>query len=132
MPMTTLYWREEKLLKKLSTFCTVAIVVCGCMSGAYVTKNPGKLNRGIRYYSPKPYLFTQPATETTTVTSNPSSTTTKIDPSGRLYKITMEYFPDVIEKYAVRVKTGLGVANVSMTLENGWNLTSIKQQLDSN
>ena len=43
----------------------------------------------------------------------------------------MEYLPDFSEEYAVRVRTGFGVANVSMTLENGWNLTSINQQLDS-
>ena len=45
--------------------------------------------------------------------------------------IQLQYLPDFSEEYAIDVRAGLGKANVQINLADGWNLTSINQDLDS-
>lgn len=95
----------------------------GCAPRVCVTPNPGPDAGGIRYYRPKPYLKVTPA----------------LVPSGRdeaevfpnMVTVTLEYLPDFAEEYAIDVRSGLGIANVAIKLEDGWNLTEISQELDS-
>ncbi|MCA9180815.1 MAG: hypothetical protein KDA51_05160 [Planctomycetales bacterium] len=39
--------------------------------------------------------------------------------------------PDFSEEYSIDVRSGLGIANVGIKLQDGWNLTEISQELDS-
>src|SRR5579863_4067437 len=56
---------------------------------------------------------------------------TEIVASIKLVEIKLEYLPDFTEEYAISVRPGLGVAEVGITLQDGWNLTGINQKLDS-
>jgi hypothetical protein len=49
----------------------------------------------------------------------------------RFVQIELQYLPDFSEEYAIDVRSGFGIADVAITLEDGWNLTSINQKLDS-
>src|SRR4051812_28494878 len=69
-------------------FLVALLFSMGCTPGLRVTKNPGCLDHGIRYYRPKPYLFISPAAaETSTTTSADSTTTTLKNPSPDLVTI---------------------------------------------
>lgn len=45
--------------------------------------------------------------------------------------ISLQYLPDFEEEYALDVRTGWGAANVKIELQDGWNLVSLNQDLDS-
>lgn len=49
-----------------------------------------------------------------------------------LSKISMklEYLPDFSEEYAINFKPGFGSGNLNLSLENGWNLTSLSAETD--
>ncbi len=98
-------------------------VAWGCTPRVIVHSNPGRETNGIRYYRPKPYLKIEPAEVAV------DKTTTKFVPG--MLRITLEYLPDFSEEYAIDVRSGLGVANVGIKLQDGWNLTEISQDLDS-
>ena len=104
-------------------------IVCGCNPRVSVVQNPGPMNRGIRYYRPKPYLLIAPAGTTSEIAGNVSKRVT--EPSDQFVSIQLQYLPDFNEEYAINVRSGLGTADVSITLEDGWNLTEINQKLDS-
>jgi len=91
-------------------------------------KNPGPKDTGIRYYRPKPYLLVTPGTEVAETADGKSKTTTVVD---KVVSLTLQYMPDFSEEYSIHVRTGFGIANVAMKLDQGWNLTEINQQLDS-
>jgi hypothetical protein len=44
--------------------------------------------------------------------------------------ISLIYLPDFAEEYSVRLRPGLGIGELSMKLENGWNLTSVGMKTD--
>jgi hypothetical protein len=50
----------------------------------------------------------------------------------RVQKITMalQYLPDFSEEYSIDYRPGLGIGELNVTLENGWNLTSIGIKTD--
>ena len=108
----------------------VLIVAGGCMPGVHVKKNPADNDKGIRYYRPKPYLFISPS-GTVTKTVKDKTETTVTEKSDEFVNIELQYLPDFSEEYAIDVRTGFGTANVEINLEDGWNLTSINQELDS-
>jgi hypothetical protein len=58
-------------------------------------------------------------------------TKTDIGPH-RIQKLTMalQYLPDFSEEYSIDYKPGLGIGELNVTLENGWNLTSIGIKTD--
>ncbi len=99
------------------------MVVTGCGPRTIVRPNPAPHDTGIRYYRPKPYLLLQP-----------TPVPVKEDPGTRQDKyvqISLEYLPDFSEEYSINVRSGLGINNTSVKLANGWNLTEINQELDS-
>lgn len=95
----------------------------GCTPKMIVRKSPTDHNRGIRYYRPKPYLKIEPAE--IAVDKNESAFV------PGLVRISLVYMPDFSEEYSIEVRSGLGIANVGIKLEDGWNLTEISQELDS-
>lgn len=44
--------------------------------------------------------------------------------------IQMMYLPDFAEEYSIRLHPGLGIGELNMKLENGWNLTSVGIKTD--
>lgn len=99
------------------------LLFTGCTPRVIVRANPTSSDRGIRYYRPKPYLKVEPAE----VALEKNQTT--IVPG--VVRISLVYLPDFSEEYAIDVRSGLGIANVGIKLEDGWNLTEISQELDS-
>jgi hypothetical protein len=104
----------------------LAVSLTGCTPRVRVRSSPGPSDTGIRYYRPKPYLLVQPAGRV--VREGRTSTTT---PSDEFVSLTLQYLPDFSEEYAIDVRPGLGSAEVSIGLEDGWNLISVNQSLDS-
>ncbi len=110
----------------VSVLLVLVFSVTGCVPRVLVRKSPGPADTGIRYYRPKPYLRIEPAGQV--ATEGKKSTVT---PSDEYVAISLEYLPDFSEEYSIDVRPGLGSANVSIGLADGWNLTSINQELDS-
>jgi hypothetical protein len=117
-------------MRKWRIACTILAMIAGCSPGAYVVKDPGPFNKGLRFYRPKPYVFLQPA-PAPAAAADAAKATTVVDPSSKTYRMTLEYLPDFEEEYSIRVRPGLGTAKVNVNLENGWNLTSLTQDLDT-
>ena len=104
----------------------------GCAPKVSVQRTLSRNDPGIRYYRPKPYLFISPSGSTSTQFGSNGmparSTTTQSD---EFVQIELQYLPDFSEEYSINVRPGVGSANVSLTLEQGWNLTALNQNLDS-
>jgi hypothetical protein len=45
--------------------------------------------------------------------------------------LKLQYLPDFAEEYSLHITPGIGAANVQVQLDQGWNLTQINQDLDS-
>jgi hypothetical protein len=94
-----------------------AIVLVGC-AATTVRPNPGRFDRGVRYYRPKPYLLLQPARDKdNNVLAN-------------YVTITKEYLPDFSEEYSIHVRAGLGSNKTKIVLTEGWNLTELNVEVD--
>jgi hypothetical protein len=103
-------WRRPLAL--LLFFVPVLLAACASTT---VRKNPGPHDHGIRYYRPKPYLLLEPA----------------LGKSDELVTISLQYLPDFSEEYAIHVRTGIGKNKTSFKLENGWNLTEMNIDIDT-
>jgi hypothetical protein len=99
-----------------------------CTPRVRVRANPQPHDTGIRYYRPKPYLLVTSAAQTV-LSDNGKPIRQVVD--ERYVQIDLQYLPDFSEEYSIDVRSGFGIADVSITLEDGWNLTSINQKLDS-
>ena len=51
-------------------------------------------------------------------------------PPGAKVSITMMYMPDFAEEYSIRLMPGLGIGELSLKLDDGWNLTSVGMKTD--
>lgn len=105
----------------MKTKLPICLILCSvfCLTGCLlprttVVKNPGPKDKGVRYYRPKPYLLLKPS-----------------ESKEGYVDVSMQYLPDFEEEYSIRVCTGLGTNETSITLADGWNLTEINQKLDS-
>jgi hypothetical protein len=102
----------------------LAVLMCwglglsGCGPRIIVRQNPCAEDPGLRYYRPKPYLLISALEKDTNAATD-------------FVSITLDYLPDFSEEYAIDVRPGLGLAEVSVGLEDGWNLVSLNQKLDS-
>lgn len=111
-----------------------AIVLCmiffsvGCAPRVRVRANPQPQDTGIRYYRPKPYLLITSAAQT--ILSDSGKPVREVV-DDRYVQIELQYLPDFSEEYSIDVRSGFGIADVAITLEDGWKLTSINQKLDS-
>jgi hypothetical protein len=115
MGRTMMRWQTNLLL-------FWAILFCGCfVPGAYVTKNPGARDQGVRFYRPKPYLRITPSTDV----SDDGADTDGLPPSSKYVEMTLVYLPDFSEEYSIRVTPGLGTANATIELEDGWKFTGL-------
>ncbi|MEE2640839.1 MAG: hypothetical protein VX768_09450, partial [Planctomycetota bacterium] len=115
---------------RIFIFAVCCLGSLGCSPKVRVVKNPGELRDGIRYYRPKPYLLITPY-ETVTSRGEGKSQTRINATSETRVQLELQYLPDFAEEYSIQVRTGLGSSSVNFQLENGWNLVSIGQQLDS-
>ncbi|MEO8268325.1 MAG: hypothetical protein ABI557_01320, partial [Aureliella sp.] len=101
----------------------IGLLASGCTPRVIVRAHPQSDDRGIRFYRPKPYLKVEPAE--VAIDKNQTS----LVPG--LVRISLAYLPDFSEEYSIDVRSGLGIANVGIKLQDGWNLTEISQELDS-
>ncbi len=101
------------LLLLLAVVCTT-----GCLPRTIVHKDPGPHDKGIRYYRPKPYLFLKPM-----VAGD--------QPVEGYVTIEQLMLPDFSEEYSIHVRSGLGTNDTQITLTDGWNLTALNINLDS-
>lgn len=115
----------------LSLVVAITFLSIGCAPRVMVRKNPSDCDSGIRYYRPKPYLFISPLAQSSQ-TGSGSSTRTVMTPSDQFVNIQLQHLPDFSEEYSIDVNPRFGRSNVMVTLEDGWNLTAINQDLDSN
>jgi len=97
----------------------VATAAVGCLPQTTVRKAPGPADTGIRYYRPKPYLVLRPQVDDDGV------------PVEGYVALALEYLPDFSEEYAIHVRSGWGVNQTRLTLDQGWNLTAVNVDLDS-
>ncbi|MEM8680875.1 MAG: hypothetical protein AAGF97_16115 [Planctomycetota bacterium] len=104
------------------------LLLAGCLPGVQVRRNPTAHDRGIRYYRPKPYLLLTPVESQVRVHGREL---TEVTTTGEYVQLQLDYLPDFSEEYAITITPGLGTAEVGITLEDGWNLTQISQDLDS-
>ena len=108
----------------------------GC-AATIVHKNPGPLDRGVRFYRPKPYLFIQPFGESESVRKEETdkkivTTTSSVGkPSDKFVSMKLEWLPDFSEEYSIYARAGIGKNDTSFKLENGWNLTELNMKLDT-
>lgn len=109
----------------------IGMMLCfglGCAPRLRVLANPKPQDPGIRYYRPKPYLLISNVAQVVPGDTNKSI---KAVLDERYVQIQLQYLPDFSEEYAIDVRSGLGYADVGITLQDGWNLTAINQKLDS-
>lgn len=97
----------------------VTACCAGCLPRTIIKANPGPKDRGIRYYRPKPYLFVKPM----------------VAKDGQavpgMVHLEMTTLPDYSEEYSIHIRSGLGINDTSVTLEDGWNLTQLNVKVDS-
>src|SRR5262249_25147711 len=51
--------------------------------------------------------------------------------SKNLVSISLDYLPDFAEEYSIHIRAGFGVNHTKVTLDKGWNLTSLDAEVDS-
>ncbi|MCC6508810.1 MAG: hypothetical protein IT423_06865 [Pirellulaceae bacterium] len=108
----------KRFLPLLSVLGMVCLAISGCTPRIIVRQHPTADDEGIRYYRPKPYLLISALAKDTNASADNVS-------------ITLDYLPDFSEEYSINVRSGLGFADVNVGLQDGWNLVSINQKLDS-
>lgn len=64
------------------------------------------------------------------VDNNKPATFTAEEPPLIEISMQLQYLPDFAEEYAIQYKPGLGSGKLKLTLENGWNLTSLDTEAD--
>lgn len=111
------------------------LATTGC-ARMVVKKDPGPHDKGIRYYRPKPYLFIGPGApldapkEEKSVTKPASFQEEGDQPKVVPVVMRIEYLPDYKEEYSIRVTPGFGQAKLNVSLQNGWNLSSVGIETD--
>ena len=97
----------------------VLLPVSGCLPRTTVHKNPDAGDCGVRYYRPKPYLMAKPMTD---------RGGWPVDGYVWLEQVVL---PDFGEEYSIHVRSGLGTNDTEIRLDDGWNLTALNVDLDS-
>jgi len=105
--------------KLLLILCLTVGCLVGCTPRTLVKKNPGPNDCGVRYYRPKPYLMVKPAVDRNGA------------PVPGFISLETTMLPDFSEEYSIHVRSGLGNNKTSITLEDGWNLTRLNVEVDS-
>jgi len=99
------------MLRNALTLC-LAVLVSGCATVEVTKVTDATYKDGLRFYRPDPYLL---------VTA---------DKDGNL-QTSVIFLPNKAEEYVLRSHSGVGVAEVSATLEGGWNLTQLGTKVDT-
>ncbi|MHB8174400.1 MAG: hypothetical protein ACYDFU_08095 [Nitrospirota bacterium] len=104
---------------------TVPLILLTSCASVTATKVTDDHTEGIRYYRPAPYLLVSDSF------ANVSSATKKGEFENNKYAVSIIYLPDISQEYAIKASGGLGTANLKLTLQDGWNLVSTEQSVDS-
>ncbi len=97
-----------------ASIIAITIAVSGCAQ-VRVDRVIDENQPGIRYWRPAPYLSLAPTTANGATTCEA--------------KLMM--LPDKSEEYAITMSAGMGTAEMSPTLQDGWNLTALTGKADS-
>lgn len=98
----------------------LACVSTGCiLPRTKIVKNPKDDDTGLRFYRPKPYLMVKPMI-------NKSG-----EPVSGFVTLETKMLPDFSEEYSVHVRPGIGSNETEITLTDGWNLTALNVNVDS-
>jgi hypothetical protein len=146
------------MTRKAFIALTMLAAAAGCMPRVSVKPNPGPDTKGIRYYRPKPYLLITPyaagvptpagdaeepekpkkgADDENAATPKPEKAKTQpqevkiVGLTDQYVQMELKMLPDFSEEYAIDIRTGFGTNHTQITLEDGWNLTSVNAELDS-
>lgn len=139
---------NEKTKFLFVLYIMLTFFLAGCGSSVTV-KRLGDNDAGIPYYLPRPYLlitkgissteYQDKITEIKTEEQNGTKTSQKIteqvpvrsgaDIDG--FSVKIIYLPDVRTKYGIKIKPGSGTSDTKITLNNGWQLTSLTSTTDT-
>ena len=107
-------------------FMPLSMFLIGLAGCATVTSKPvfsrGALSQnaasqeGFRYYLPTPYLLAKPSLG---------------EGGARTVTLEITYLPDFCEQHAVSVSGAVSAVKSTLSLEEGWKLTSVAAELDS-
>ena len=110
------------MIRRWLIFACALVLVAWLAGCASVTVTPIKSTdletQGVRYYESEPYLL---VTKDVPKTDTPPST----------YTIKLVWLPNYNKGYAVKTTPGLGTANGSVTLADGWQLKVLGANVDS-
>jgi hypothetical protein len=115
-------WQSFVRFARLGLLLLGLLVIAGnlgCTPRTLVKKNPGPNDAGVRYYRPKPYLMVKPAVDRNG------------NPLAGYVSIETTMLPDYNEEYSIHIRPGLGNNKTSITLDDGWNLTKLNVEVDS-
>ena len=103
----------------MSKALLVAVAVSTCVGCARVSvtkvTDATKPTNGVRFYRPTPYLLV---------------TVVKVGDKDQVAS-NIIYLPNTKDEYVVEVKPGWGTVDGTVTLDGGWNLTTLGAKLDS-
>ena len=129
-------------MRKALCLLAMALVFTGC-ARMVVRKHPGPKDTGIRFYRPKPYLFIGPGGPAKEAAGKGDQkagesggekceSVSKPETELTLLPVVMrvEYLPDYSEEYSIKMRPGLGITKLAVTLTDGWNLTSVNAETD--
>lgn len=104
----------------------LASVLCFCGCAQVQVKRLAAndtATEGVRFYAPQPYLLV-------TIMGDPTIETVSKS-SASQFQSQIIWLPKMNEQYVVNVKPGLGTADGSIKLENGWMLSELGSSIDS-
>lgn len=132
-------------MRELHLLLIAVFILSGCASVS-VTKVTSGDEEGIRFYRPHPYLLVteEPPAKADAETgssaiqkpksgqtaANAGASSAPADSTGNV-NVQIVWLPDLSESYAIRTNSGLGAANSSVTLKDGWQLTQFGGSVDT-
>lgn len=129
-------------------YLVVLLVLAGCASTVTVVKDKDNED-GIPFYLPKPYLLItknlpsvgtkltttterkQDGTATTVTVNEPVPYGSEEAKKGDLFSFQIIYLPDLAERYRLKIKSGTGTIDTTITLVDGWKFTGLNLKADA-
>ncbi|RYE89626.1 MAG: hypothetical protein EOO37_04675 [Cytophagaceae bacterium] len=113
-----------RVLAAASVLCAASS--CAGYKVVRVAGSDAQDTKGIRYWRPAPFLLVSEGGKT----PEDAKAIASLKADGLLtYQII--YLPDPTENYAIKYHGGLGTADLTFKLVNGWNLTEVNTKTDS-
>lgn len=109
-----------------------AVVLCGCAGVSVTHVPPGDVSPGVHFTRSRPYLLISKQIKAGSgKTTLEETNTSEKAPATIEYSSSIVYLPDPSQEYTVTLQSGLGSANGSVKLADGWMLTEFGATADS-